>query len=141
VEIELGEREQQRRRGEIWDVPRLLLFPRFSQAPRIQFLVLCLYVFYVICAHKNSTIGAILCAHCKNKKKTTENLSHYEHEQQNRILRFFTPNTETKEQSRTKFSTAIRATKNRRRSPNNDETHDNQPKDSVGDGGGCYDEM
>ena len=39
------------------------------------------------------------------------------------------------------FSTAIRATKNRRRSPNNEETHDNQPKESVGDGGGCYDEM
>jgi hypothetical protein len=34
------------------------------------------------------------------------------------------------------FSTAIRATKNRRRSPNNEETHDNQPKESVGDGGG-----
>jgi hypothetical protein len=63
VEIELGEREQQRQRGEIRDVPRLLLFPRLLRVSRIQFLVLCLYVFYVICAHKNSTIGAILCAH------------------------------------------------------------------------------
>jgi hypothetical protein len=39
------------------------------------------------------------------------------------------------------FSTAIRAMKNRRRPPNDEETQDNQPKESVGDGVGCYDEM
>ncbi len=47
------------------------------------------------------------------------------------------------------FYTAIRATKNiikntyrgRRSPPNDEKTQDNQPEDSVGDGGRYYDEM
>ncbi len=77
VEREVGERQQQRRYGEILDLPWLPLFLCLSRVPRIQFLFLCFCDLCYMHA-SNSTIRVILHAHktsIAKTKKITVNLT------------------------------------------------------------------